>query len=456
MNDIKIETRIDNNLSHSAAALLQALKNMQCEDDAGIFQPGPEVGQLREYLATYKGNLYDAVLGRLEDLIGLGGIEVVSQDVLLNLIKRVWNRKVSKLNGTEVKAITGLLKCPHLSIKDLARQIDLSYGQTRRAIEQLQSTSILEFKSIPNVAKLGLDRILIELEEPETLLISPYITRYLFVDGPIRRVFLIALFPSNYRDQILRVVRTLRRDSQSATAWRLSTGKPHFSAKYYDRRKKRWHVNELHFRLLLRTDHDLAMGELPTVSKLSFPPKMSETEVMIIDHLMEDYNASAREIADSVDASESMVYRYRSKIQSKKLAIPRARISVPLFTDRIIGTCTPAVSAKIMHAWKRLPLTYISQISNIENHRERKVLLTTALPAGGAETIIEALTSENLMVREFQLYKMDASLSSSFRFSNRYDHMVGNWLWDSDDIDITTYPTMRSNAESTNLPLDLA
>jgi hypothetical protein len=198
------------------------------------------------------------------------------------------------------------------------------------------------------------------------------------------------------------------------------------------------------------------MGEIPTVSKLAFPPKMSETEVLIVDHLLGAYNASAREIAEDIDTSESMVYRYRSKILREKLVIPRARISIPVFTDRIIGTCTPGVSAKIMHAWERLPLTYISQISNMENHQERRVLLTTALPAGGAETIIEALTSENLLVREFQLHKMDASVSSAFKFSNRYDHMVGNWHWDSDDIDITTYPAMRDNADSKNLPLDLA
>ncbi len=456
MDDIKSETRIAYKLSHSATALLQALQNMQSQDDTGIFQPGPEVLQLKEYLETYKGNLYDVVIRRLEDMMSLGDIEVVSQDVLLNLIQRVWNRKVSKLNGTEVQVITGLLDSPHLSIKELSREIDLSYGQTRRAIEQLQSTSILEFKSILNVAELGLDRIIIELEEPENLLTSPYITRYLFVDGPVRRVFLIALFPSAYRDHILRVVRTLRRDAHSVTAWRLSAGKQHFSPKYYDRKQKRWHVNELHFRLLLRTDHELVMGEIPAVSRLAFPSKMSETEAMIVDYLMEHYNASAREIAHTIDASESMVYRYRSKIQSEKLVIPRARISIPAFTDRIIGISAPAVSAKIMHAWERLPLTYISQISNMEDHRDRKVLLTTALPAGGAETIIEALTSENLMVREIQFYKIDASVSSPFKFSHRYDHKVGNWLWDSDDIDITTYPSMRNNADSTNLPLDLA
>ncbi len=443
-------------LSHSAKAALKILKQLEDNQDPNLFQPGPEVEELRKIAATYRGGCYAAVTRRLDRIVSKGGVDIITSFDLMQIIRNLWERNISRLTETELKVLEGVLKNPEMSISDLSKNVRLSYSRTRRAMEQLRSTGILKRQGRPDAALMGLDRILVISENPTGVLNSPYFTRFLFSDGATPRIFVKGLIPSRKRQDFLQTIRTLRSVSDSTSVWALSAGEPRFSFCYYDKARKKFEFDPLHFRLLLRAGgEDLTIGSF-SIGQIRFPNRFNNSEIKIIESLIDDFDMTAQQLVERTGISESTAFRKRGKILGEHIIRPRPKISIPSLSDRVLGIFSADSAGNIINAWTQLPLSYTAQITSLEDPRRKKILFATALPAGSAGDLIDVLSSEMSRIDDYEVYEISAGTRQTLPVSSLYDTKKKSWLFNSSFFDVRNYGICRREASRYDIPLDLA
>ncbi|MHA1927387.1 MAG: hypothetical protein ACTSV2_02275 [Candidatus Thorarchaeota archaeon] len=452
------ETQIHQKLSPSARAILQALCKLENGEQVERFQQGHDhaLDGLKRWVSTYRGGFCKAVKKRIRQVLSRGGIVVITQDDIVGLIHNLWSTNISKLSRTELKVLEGTLKNPSVGVIELAERIGLTYARTRRAKEHLKMTRVLQRKGCFNVAPLGLDRILIRLENPTYIPVSPYFEKTLFIDHP-RVVLVVGATPSGQRRILEQTIKSLRTVSDSVTIWRLSIGQPSFRDAYYNNSSKRFTFDPFHFRLSLADEESIVLGEVAP-SMAMFPVKLTKADVKIIDELTINYNATAQDIVKSTKMSESTAFRRRAKLLKDQIITSRHHVNIPALSDRVIASMSPDSAGRIMKAWiQYLPVTYVSRIENTESKgKEKRILLASALPKGSAQELIDVLESERSRVDDYEVYKISASYQNIMKVSRLYDTKRRDWKFDSTFFDLGSYGIYRNDAKSTNIPLDLA
>ena len=451
------DTDFRSKLTSSATAVLRVLQSFEERKDAEIFDDSdPDASDLRKMVQTYRGSLYSEITRRLAEVITLGGVSVVTQRDVISLVEEIWDSNVSRCSPTELKVLEGVLEDSSLSLRSLSSVVGLSYAQTRRAAQRLRASGVLRTKGILNTNLLGLERILIILEHPTLVLSGPYIHKMLFVDSPSPTVFLVSTLPRERIPELLKMIKSLRGTAGSVSAWKLSAGKPRFSSVYYNSKTGEWHPNLLHFRLMLRTrDDNLTVGtSLSTSTIPSFT--FTSAELKILEKIVENYEATAVEITESTNLSESTAFRKRSQLISNQVVVPRATVTIPKLNNRVVVLLSPDCAGNIVPAWSQLPLTYVSRLENLENTDERKILLLSALASGSASDLIDVLQSEKSRADDFTARSVTGGVTNPIRIASMFDRREKRWKWDPSFFDLLSYGVARKECGRSSIPLDLA
>jgi len=450
------DSEVLDKLSHSAKAVLKILRRVEQNQSPELFQENPELQELRRWVSTYRGGIYTKTLRRLKSLVSRGGVQVITQGDLLVVIKEIWEQNISRLTETELNVLEGLLQAPDLSMRELAKHINLTYNRTRRALDHLKSTGVLRQEGRVDAASLGLDRLLIIQTNPTGVVNSPYVTRVLYVDGSIRRVFIKALIPSRHRNAFMDTIRTIRSLSDSTQVYALSAGLPRFGRTYYNAAKRKFEFDKLHFRLMLRAGgDDLTLGEF-NVGAIRFPSRFNSSEIKIMETLIDDFDLTAHEIAKKTGLSESTTFRKRAKIVNEGIIRPRPKISIPQLSDRVCGIFGGEAAATILPAWSQLPYTTTSMITNLEDATEKKIIFTTALPAGSARDLLDVIHSEKSQVDDIEVWEVAAGTKNNLPVSALYDTDTKRWEFDYSFLDVRSFSICRNEASRTDIPLDLS
>jgi len=444
-------------LTSSAEAVLRVLQSFEERKDAEIFDDAdPDASNLRKMVRTYRGSLYSEITRRLTEVVTLGGVSVVTQRDVISLVEEIWNSNVSRCSPTELKVLEGVLEDSSLSLRSLSSVVELSYAQTRRAAQRLRASGVLRIKGLLNTNLLGLERVLIILENPTLVFSGPYIHKSLFVDSPAPTAFLVSTLPRERVPELLKMIKSLRGTASSVSAWKLSAGKPRFSSVYYNSKTGEWCPNLLHFRLMLRTgSDDITVGarsSAPTIPSSAF----TSAELKILERIVEDYEATAVEITESIGLSESTAFRKRSNLINKRIVVPRATVTIPKLKDRAIALLSPDCAGDIVPAWNQLPLTYVSRLENLENHGEKKILMLSALASGSASDIIDVLYSEKSRADNFAAYSVAGGITNPIKVASMFNRREKRWKWDPSFFDLLSYGVVRNESRKKDIPLDLA
>ncbi len=440
-------------LSPSARALMRIIRDLEDDAEIDVFQPGPEIDRLKQIVSSHKGSLHASLKSRIVEVLNLGGIDVITQRDLWNLIEDIWGENVSRFSSTELAVLRGSLEDPKVGLRTLAKRVSLSYSQARRAMQRLRLAGVVRREGLLNVEKLGLQQILIMLEAPKLVVSSPYITRTLFVDGSNPMVFQVASIPSGFISDLHNIIRSLRGTSYKASCWYLSRGQPMFNGKYCTNRGD-WKIDIFHWKLQLRKEEDSLVFGDSTPGKpevIHFTP----ADLKILDRLIENYEATANEIVESTSLSDSTAFRKRSMILENDIVIPRARVKVPQLKDRVLVITSPECAGNILSAWSQLPVTYTTRLENIETG-EKKVLLLAALPPGTAESLTKALDASMSRVDDYSAYIVSAGNEVRLTTSFMYDRKEKRWKWNKGDfLDARTYEIVRRECSDGPIPVDL-
>ena len=180
---MSLENQFDQVLSPGARAILHYIREQEQGAQVELFDRDPEREDLDRMIDTFKGSLHAVIKRRLKEVFQLEGVSVITQRDLMREITSLWSENISRLNSTEIQLLTHRFEKPGLSLHALSQNIDLSYAQTRRSIARLRSCNILKTESVLNHQALGLERILVMLENPEFILASDYVRKSLFSDS---------------------------------------------------------------------------------------------------------------------------------------------------------------------------------------------------------------------------------------------------------------------------------
>jgi DNA-binding MarR family transcriptional regulator len=442
--------RFHDRLSSSAHAVLRAIRVLEEGESIDLFQKDPDFDKLRRITTSYKGSLYRSLERRLSEVIEMGGVSVITQRDLMSVIYSIWGTNVSRLSKKELTVLSGAIGNPGAGLGELATHVGLTYSQTRRALHRLRSADVLRTIGLLDVQRLGLERILVRFESPGSVLYGPYVENLLFVDGKNPMVFLTLTIPRDHLKELLNIVKGLRGEARSVTAWRMSKGRPRFSYLYYNERDGRWQVDLFHWRLLLRAGGSgLIIGSNPRQSSLA-QRRFTLAELEVLNELLCNYDATAQEIVKETGLSESTAFRKRAKLIQEVIQ-PRAQVNIPVLRDRLLAVLDETAAGDFMPAWGALPLTYVSLIENLENRREKKILLLSALPAGQAPQLISVLNEEKSLADDVTAY----SVLAGIRGRIRADRIT--WEYNPALYDTCSYETAREGCEGgSGIPIDLA
>ena len=448
--------KYEDKLSPSAIAILRFVRTFEDGGQLEVFQTDAEFEILRTMVTSYRGSLYSLLKRRLEEVVDLGGVSIISQRDIMSLIVNLWEENISRLSRTELPFLEAAIKNPGTTLNFLAERAGLSYAQSRRAQKRLSESGVLKIVGMLNTHKLGLERVLIIFESPSLVLSGPYVQKILMVDGYSPLVLIVATIPHQKREELLETIRSFRGSTGGASVWSLSDGRPFFSGRYYNAEES-WNLDLLHFRLMLRKGGDsllLADVATPTPGK---PNRFTYADVKIIDALVDEYDSTGNDIVTTTGLSPSTAFRKRSQLIKKRVVLPRAQVNIPRLSDRVICLLSPECSGDIIPAWNHLPITYQSRIQNLENPSEKKVLLVSALPAGSGRYLIDVLNDETSKIHDYSAHVVAAGTGQSTKVANMYDRRSDNWKWDvSKFFDALTYSVVRREASPRDIPLDLA
>ena len=447
--------KLEKKLSPSAQAILRFVKVYEDGGKIDVFTEDAEFKRLHQIVTSYRGSLYSLLIKRLNQVLKLGGVEIITQRDIMSLILHLFEDNISFLTKNELPFLECAIESPGESIKTLSQQSGLSYAQARRAQKRLNDAGILRIRGLLNTGSLELDRILIVLESPSLVLSGPYCQKTLFIDGSPPTVLLVANIPHVERDAFLNTIRGLRDNATNVSAWSLSAGHPRFSSLYFDTRNG-WNLDLLHFRLMLRKGGTpLTLANITSLSSDKFYFTYADTRV--IDALTQNYDGTAADIAKSKKISQTTAFRKRNKLLNNRIIQPRAEIKVPRLSDRVICFLSPECAGDLITAWRNLPLSYQSRIENLEDRSEKKILLSTALPTGSGQDLIDIVTDEISKVHDYSVHKIAAGLEGETKVSSMFDRRTNRWKWDvAQYFDAISYNVARRDAKSRNIPLDLA
>ncbi|MHA1770818.1 MAG: hypothetical protein ACTSYL_09835 [Candidatus Thorarchaeota archaeon] len=444
-------------LSPSAYTLFRTVRRLGDGQKVIPFQGVMELQQVQKMVSTYRGSLYAGLIGRLRALFEQSDDVIVTQRELFELIAEVWQKNISRLSLSELEVMRGIVEAPSMQIAPLSKVIGLSYAQVRRALSHLTEAGILQIGGILNHQALGLARFLIILENPTLILSSPYVEKVLFADGPSSLVFLVVSCPRDHTDELTALVRSLRSTSDSATVWRLSSGRLRFSNIYYNRQAATWDIDRVHFRLQLRHER-VPVATSRFYDDAAKPPHITNADALLIDALRKNYNASAMSMVNATGLSESTVFKRRVALtRDSNLVLPRARITIPRLSERLLILLSTDAVPAIGHAWFQLPLSYSSRIFNVENGQQSQSIMLAALPPGTGWPLSKIILEETSAIDQLSLHVISAASDQQLSVASMFNTHTASWRWEQGDfLDVRGYAIVRREADPFTIPIDLA
>ena len=225
----------------------------------------------------------------------------------------------------------------------------------------------------------------------------------------------------------------------------------------YSNPKQGWNLDLLHFRLMLRKGGDpIVFADVPTPS-ISEHARFTYSDTRIMDVLIESLDRSANDIVKSTGLSLSTTFRKRASLLQSRTILPRGRVNIPKLSDRVAAICSPEAGGNIQIGWQNLPLTFTSQIQNLEDKSDRKMLLISALPTGSAQGLLDVLSNETSRADALSAWRIAAGIGGKTKVSSMYDRRRSTWFFDiSQHFDARPYSAMRREASPYNIALDLA
>jgi hypothetical protein len=439
-------------LTPNAQAFLDKVEYFQTSN--GIASVEDEHQHLYEIVENFRGNLYEALVQRLKEILKPGGVKIVTESDLSSIVNELVRINASILRKPELSTLSVAVEKPGMSMKRMSSEItDLSYNQVRRAMSRLESNGIYTVRGLLNASLLGLRRYLIVLDSPNLIPTGPYFHKFLFTTTA-QKVYVVATFPKDKEADFLNMVRSLRTDARSVTAYSLSRGSLHFSPAYYSEEKRSWEIEPLHFGMMLRQGGEELVFGRPIRHSDETDVILANSEPKILHVLQQSYNMSISQIASKTGLSETTVVETRLCLFNDRIVLPRPHLRIPTLREMLLFHMSDA-AGDLLATSRYLPITYSSKLENLETS-EQRILLLAYCRGGLTKQMKDLALRATSLVDNVVVHKLQCGISDCVPVETMYDTKKGEWIYSNTLFDAIGYNTIKRSASRDNIPLDLS
>ena len=339
---------------------------------------------------------------------------------------------------------------PGASLKELSKKAGWTHAKTHRAYKSLSDSRIIQTTGFLDIDLLGLQRVLIIIENPRQVLTGPSVHKTLFIDGSPQVVLISALIPSSLQSDLVSLIASLRTPTTNVTAFSLSAGDPDFNGSNYSST-----LDIANFQQLLQTRKQQPIQKSSTQTmrrsiSSSRVPSFTYADSRVADQLFDSLDS----VSIPYGFASSTFFSKRRSLLKNGLILPRSRINIPFLSERAVMICSARAARSIIPIWQELPLTYIAQIQNLEAKSDKRVIFCAALPSGLADPLVNLMNSSR--IKSVTAWSINAGVSKRQSVSVMHGRRK-QW---ADDINILfqvdAYANVRNQASLTNMPLDLS
>jgi len=443
---------LESKLTPNARAFLDTVEYFQTSDEIATVED--EHQRLYEIVENFRGNLYEAVIQRLKEILRPAGVEIVTESDLWSIVIELVKVNASILRKPELQTLSLAVEKPGVSMKRMSEELaNLSYNQVRRAMSRLERNGIYIVRGLLNASRLGLRRYLVVLDSPNLIPSGPYFHKFLF-STTVQKVYVVATFPEEKEADFLNMVRLLRTDARSVTAYSLSRGSLHFSPAYYSGEKRSWEIEPLHFGMLLRQGGEELVFGRSTRNSDETEITLANSEPKILRILQHSYNMPVSQISSKTGLSETTVVETRLRLFNHRIVLPRPRLRIPTLQEMLLFHMSDA-AGDLLATSRYLPLTYTSKIENLETS-ELRILLLAYCKGGLTREMKDLALRATSLVDNVVVHRVQCGISDCIPVETMYDAKKGEWIWNSALFDAVGYNTLRRSASRDDIPLDLS
>ncbi len=445
-------------LTPDAKTTLKVVCHLEATNEYDRFQMTADLRRISKIVAEYKGNLCADLKKRLDRVYRLGGVKVISSRDVFSMIEELWERNISRFRQSELSVMRAVFEIGKMALSEIQSATGLNYSKARRAWVRLTKSGVLCRTGTLDTTRLGLERVFLILENPAFILSGPYVTSSIFVDADRSLVYQTLIIPTQFIEGLKKLVVDLRNSADNVSSWWLSRGRMHFCDKYYDMESGRWQMDLIHFRMLLRSqDEELTVGKRPISALTSPMVSLSSAKLLVMEHLLQDYDSRVQEIADATRLSKSIVFRKRNEILQEQLVIPRVSLTIPDLSEGVIILAGTTAAPTLSTALDMCPLSFGSLLENIERPGVKRVLYLAAVPSGQARRAVSILREEGSLIDNVDAHVITAGEKQTLSVSSLFDLRTSRWKCESVFFDARTYSRVRKEVIQNNrFPIDLA
>ncbi len=341
----------------------------------------------------------------------------------LNIIKDVLESFTIRLNSSDIKILEANHLNPLISLEGICSTTNLSWGTVQKRYNQLVRGKVYEVVAVPNYEKLGLVPMIVITMDSEREIHSQYLTSFQKNDEwyNTTRLWEMLLPKSKVKEGERIIVRHI----QNPQIFEKSFATNSINFYYYDRISRSWNINWPHWELQLNKQEKTS----PVIKENESAHqkrKIKKIDLKILSHLTENLRREQRDIAKTLNTSESKVSLCKKNLYCEKIFTPIAQLTEKAGLTENLLIILKENFQEIPAAFLKLPQITVHELTD-HNKKTKQTIIQTKLPPG-AKTRIRKILERKYQDIQFSNYIIQTK-SFPESITEMFDEKNQKWIW---------------------------
>ncbi|MFB0560507.1 MAG: winged helix-turn-helix transcriptional regulator [Candidatus Lokiarchaeia archaeon] len=344
-------------------------------------------------------------------------------DSFLKIFKDILESFTIRLNSSDIKILETIHLNPLISLEGICSTTNLSWGTVQKRYNQLVRGKVYEVVAVPNYEKLELVPMIVITMDNAREIHSKYLTSFQKNNewNNTTRLWEMLLPKSKIKEGEKIIVRHI----QNPQIFEKTFVTNSINFYYYDSINRSWNINWPHWELQLEKQEKIS----PLIKENESTHqkrKIKKIDLKILSHLTENLRREQRDIAKTLNTSESKVSLCKKNLHCKKYFT-----SIVQLTERAGLTENLLIILKenfqeIPAALLKLPQITIHEL-NDNNKKTKQTIIQTKLPPGSKSRIKKVLKRKYQNVQFSNYIIQTKSFPESI--TEMFDEKNQKWMW---------------------------
>ncbi len=380
---------------------------------------------LLNQLTTLDSVLEKQFLNHIQETLKKSKLDESQLEVgsFLKILKDALQSFSIRLNSNDIKILEAIHLNPLISLEGICSTTDLSWGTVQKRYNQLARGNVYKVVAVPNYEKLELVPLVLITMGNGREIQSKYLTSSQKNNGWFNttRLWEMALPKSKVKEGERIILRYMNNPQIFEKSFILNN----INFYYYDHSSKSWNINWSQWELELEKQEKISpiIKENASVYKNR---KIKKIDLKILSHLTENLRKEQRDIAKTLNTSESKVSLCKKILHREKYFTPISQLTEGSGLTENLLIILKENLQEIPVAFLKLPQTTIHELTNF-NKKAKQIIIQTNLPPGSKTRIREILERKYQDIQFSNYIIQTASFPESI--TEMFDEKIQKWMW---------------------------